>query len=1039
MSSSRLPFSSAAAMALIVLILSGCQHITPTSIARDLSIEQFVAPPPGIDEILARIEAAKPVSQRELIEQRKLADQEPSATQSEAELADFFGRRAFAAWALDRPAQATADFNSALAIAERSDEIGVLDRAWFRYQVGLAHFREGEMAQALRLIEQSISELEAPAEEAERWHRLAHLIEWRGFLIKARSVVGDLAGAEADLGWVEEAGTRYREALEAGHLGEVKPHTWPMLEAAMASGRADYLDLIGRHEQAARAHQQASGSLAQSDSWKAWWWMPRERIRDLHRQRRLDEARNLRAQGRLWQAEAIVREMFTDAIERRGLYNTQAVESLLLLAGIKWDQGELEQAQQLAEQNLSNLLTLHPSATSPLAIEQRLMLAGIHAEGRDWSGALRVLEALRGDLGAQAFERALKGDPLYALALWQQGEALRGRAAAETASAQAKRLYGEDHYQRLEAEAVAALANSELPLGRLSNVIDRLIEARMSGRLGESGQARLGAYRQILEAYLDRLVAAGSADHLDELFRVSEAARASRVQEAIAVGALRTGLADQALSDMVNQEQRLQQRLSALYARLFRAATDGSSRSAALRSEIDALEQEAAALKRQLWARFPEYAEMVRPRPPRLASVQAQLKPDEVLIALLVGSERSYIWALSDRKVRLHVAELGSEAIGQTVRSLRRRLDTRFGLRPFPIERAYRELYQPLLEPLESVWRDHKRLIVIPDGALGALPFGLLPTGDQSPSPVDGALLFSEYQRADWLIRDHAIIHLPSISALAALRRQPERIATLPLVGFGDPLFDPERTPAKSVPRGSLQRRAVGGGVRAGDLRRLDPLPDTRLELNDIAATLGADRERDLFLGSAANESAVRNAPLADYRIVAFATHGLIPGDLRGLTEPALALSLPQRDGQAEDGLLTLTEILNLELNAQWVVLSACNTAAGDEAGSEAISGLGRAFFYAGARSLLVTHWPVETVSARLLTTATFRIRAEQPALDRASALRQAKLKLMGQGGEEISYAHPLFWAPYALYGDTGDSGDSDTDRATEMGVPVVR
>jgi len=159
---------------------------------------------------------------------------------------------------------------------------------------------------------------------------------------------------------------------------------------------------------------------------------------------------------------------------------------------------------------------------------------------------------------------------------------------------------------------------------------------------------------------------------------------------------------------------------------------------------------------------------------------------------------------------------------------------------------------------------------------------------------------------------------------------------------------------------------------------------------------------------------------------VMFATHGLVPGDLNGLTQPALALSAPTSADSDGDGLLTMEEILGLRLNADWVVLSACNTASSDGAAEEAVSGLGRAFFYAGTRALLVSNWPVETVSARLLTTDLFRRQAENPALGRAEAVRQAMLALIdGPGHVEdgktaYSYAHPIFWAPFSVVGDGG-------------------
>ena len=163
----------------------------------------------------------------------------------------------------------------------------------------------------------------------------------------------------------------------------------------------------------------------------------------------------------------------------------------------------------------------------------------------------------------------------------------------------------------------------------------------------------------------------------------------------------------------------------------------------------------------------------------------------------------------------------------------------------------------------------------------------------------------------------------------------------------------------------------------------------------------------------------------SDRRVIAFATHGLVPGDLNGLTQPALALSAPQVDG---DGLLTMDEVLGLKLNADWVMLSACNTAAGKGAGTEALSGLGRAFFYAGTRALLPSNWPVETRSARLLTIDLFHRQAKDPGLTRAEGLRRAELALVdgpgfmdrASGKTVFSYAHPIFWAPFSLVGDGG-------------------
>jgi CHAT domain-containing protein len=207
----------------------------------------------------------------------------------------------------------------------------------------------------------------------------------------------------------------------------------------------------------------------------------------------------------------------------------------------------------------------------------------------------------------------------------------------------------------------------------------------------------------------------------------------------------------------------------------------------------------------------------------------------------------------------------------------------------------------------------------------------------------------------------------------------------------------------------------------------LPRLPDTADELKSIALALQVDPSKALNLGVLANEQMVKSADLSKYKILVFATHGLVPGELDGLTQPALALSAPDVSGAGGDGLLTMEEILALKLNADWVVLSACNTGAGSGAGAEAASGLGRAFFYAGTRALLVTNWSVHSQSARELTSDLFGRQAADPKLSRSEALRQAMVALIDgagfkddKGATQYSYAHPLFWAPFTIIGDGG-------------------
>jgi len=272
--------------------------------------------------------------------------------------------------------------------------------------------------------------------------------------------------------------------------------------------------------------------------------------------------------------------------------------------------------------------------------------------------------------------------------------------------------------------------------------------------------------------------------------------------------------------------------------------------------------------------------------------------------------------------------------------------------------------------------------------------------------------------------------------------------ARSPFIGYGDPWFSADQS--ASAPETAIRTAALSGadsldlrglpirlrgapvmgGVDSAELAQLPRLPDTAEKLRSIALALGADPTQDVFIGEAASEGRVKTMDLSGRKVIAFATHGLVSGDLNGLTQPALALTSPAIVGGVDDGLLTMGEILGLRLDADWVVLSACNTASGDGAGAEAVSGLDRAFFYAGARALLVSNWPIHSQSATALITDLFRRQAADASLTRAKALRQSMVAMIDGGtyadpvtGEALfAYAHPIFWVPFTLIGDGGQA-----------------
>jgi len=264
-----------------------------------------------------------------------------------------------------------------------------------------------------------------------------------------------------------------------------------------------------------------------------------------------------------------------------------------------------------------------------------------------------------------------------------------------------------------------------------------------------------------------------------------------------------------------------------------------------------------------------------------------------------------------------------------------------------------------VLQPVAKAWSGAKVVTVAVSGALGQIPFSIL---------VKEPATRGAYDAAAWIVRDVAVAHVASASAWVAVRDSGRKSAApKAFVGFGDPQFDVARA-APSQARAVRAVSSKGLPTRSVDRQEFDygsipPLPETRDEILAIAQSLGADPSSSTFFGKEASRERVMSMDLRDYRVVAFATHGLRPGELPQLSQPALALA---GTGDAERSpLLVLDDVLKLTLGADWVVLSACNTAAGDGKGEEAISGLGRGFFFAGARSMLVTHWAVESTSAK--------------------------------------------------------------------------
>ena len=569
---------------------------------------------------------------------------------------------------------------------------------------------------------------------------------------------------------------------------------------------------------------------------------------------------------------------------------------------------------------------------------------------------------------------------------------------------------------------------------------------QVSGRTGDAlplAEKTLAANRAQLRVVLPILFAARQqsllADDkaLDEALAAIQRGTQSSAASAVNKLAVRLAAGSDRLAEFVRKDQDLAAEAEALDKAIVNAVSKQSAQrdlaaEQRSRGRIAAIAKERAVLQKTLAVEFPDYASLSNPLPLTLKDIQPLLSADEAMVLYSVVDKQSYVIAITREGVDWKEIPIGADALTQKVTAFRRGLDVgkardgsgKSGL--FDLALA-NELYVALLGPVEALTKDKRNLLVVPSAALTALPFHLLVT-EKPPAAIPDTL--EGYRSAAWLLRRQAVSVLPSVISLKSLRAFARRDQGVkPMTGFGDPVFNPalEGPADRRAASGKVAARNIatiaytdfwrGAGVdRAQLAKALPQLPDTADELNAVAKDVGAT-DADIHLGRDASETTLKRAVLAQYSIIYFATHGLVAGDIKGLGEPSLALSIPDQPTEFDDGLLTASEVAQLKLNADWVVLSACNTIAGDKPGAEALSGLARAFFYAGARALLVSHWAVDSEAATRLTTSTFELLKNEPRIGRAEALRRAMLTYVDDTSSPRN-AYPAMWGPFALIGE---------------------
>jgi tetratricopeptide (TPR) repeat protein/CHAT domain-containing protein len=445
----------------------------------------------------------------------------------------------------------------------------------------------------------------------------------------------------------------------------------------------------------------------------------------------------------------------------------------------------------------------------------------------------------------------------------------------------------------------------------------------------------------------------------------------------------------------------------------------------------------------------------------------------------LPTAEETFIWVVTKTGMRWVNSGLGTQALTERVSALRCGLDytlwnslvsadkcrnmlgaalteevvsdQKVQVLPFDLGRAH-DLFKALLGPVEDMIKG-KHLLIVPSGPLTSLPFGVLVT-EQPKSAISAKL--ADFRDVGWLGARQPITVLPSVSSLQALRQFARAShATKPYLGIGNPLLDGTQEDPQfgayykklaeaalskqQCPKAFTQHIALaavrpltdfanlfrGANADIEQVRQWTPLPETADELCEVGRRLGVP-ESEILLGNRATETVLKDLSdggrLAQYAVLHFATHGALTGQVHGSAEPGLILTPPpagttdRKALERDDGFLTASEIASLKLDADWVILSACNTAGSSGETAEALSGIARAFFYAGARALLVSHWEVGSDAAVKLTTRAMAALKANQKIGRAEAFRISMLDLIQNG--TATEAHPSLWAPFVVVGE---------------------
>ena len=785
------------------------------------------------------------------------------------------------------------------------------------------------------------------------------------------------ATASHHAGHLELAIAHFKLASEiAGQAGDVR---W---QAQALNTAANLMTMAGQSEESLYFyHQSLSLWRQQKDVWNEAF------VLQLMAPLYLINGNLPQAELNYQEALRLVREFKASGKDDRGL------EKYILLqtASVEVARGNLNQGIAIAE----NYLAQETAQTKGFEkIEIRLNLGMLYLTAKNYEKAITVSDELL------ALTRQYKIPQMEAMAMgnlaWAKfnvGKATEALPLITQAVALTQQLGGSRHEGELLsylAEIQAAAGQSEQALESYQRTIQTVERERATMIPTEMAKASLVAMRHsVFTRAIGFLIAQNRAE---EALEIAEKYHARAFLDVLAES--RIDLRKDLDAGQKKQESELFARIAKIQKELWQPALP-AERATQLRKDLQAAENDLTIFQVAMRRANPRYASVKYPKPLKPADIaKTLLKPDSALIEFVLGEKQSFAWVIRPGKITTVTLPAGSKLEAPILQYRAALTDKVSSLNvaeaTAKVNALGQQLYQQLLQPLEPHLNGVRELIFVPDSALVYVPFETL-------SRVTAT------KKSEYLLERFAVSYAPSASALAALKAAAPATSNKAsgVIAFGDPIYAEETTGSKtSAPVSSLT------AARAFDLRNL---PNTRREVTEIAA-LFPRTEQQTYLGTDAREQNVKAASLDKYRYVHFAAHGLVDENY-----PARSgIVLTAETNSKEDGVLQMTEVMRLKLNADLVTLSACSTGLGKLLNGEGMIGLTRAFLYAGANSVVVSLWNVNDMATASLMKSFYK--HLQQGMNKDEALRQAKLAMLK--GPQRAWQHPYFWAAFVLVGE---------------------